>query len=193
VTNDFATAVLEVRSGTLTQSGGVLDVDRLVITNACGHFIHTGGTFTYGAITLDPALDADGDGLPNGFEQAYGLDPFNPTGKDGANGDFDGDGVSNIDEMTAGTNPTDANSVFRITSTARVGSSVLITWTTVTNKTYRVLACTGDAVGGYTNNFSNLSPLITSIASGESTTNYLDVGGASGTSTSKYYRVRLIP
>lgn len=195
VTNAAANAVLDVRSGTLMQSGGTLDIDRLVVTNSCARFIHTGGTLITGSVApLPPSFDADGDGLPNGYEQAHGLDPFNPSGSQGPTGDADGDGQSNFDEMTAGTDPNNPNSSFRITSTARVGNDVLITWTTVTNKTYRVVVSTGDASGGYTNNFSNLSPFIPigSLGPAESTTNYLDVGGATN-KVARYYRVHLLP
>lgn len=52
---------------------------------------------------LDP--DMDRDGMPDGWENAYGLDPQSATGDDGADGDSDHDGLSNIDEYLNGTNP----------------------------------------------------------------------------------------
>jgi putative hemolysin len=54
-------------------------------------------------------LDADGDGMPDAWEVAYGLNPFNPSD---ANGDLDGDGQSNLQEYIAGTEPNNAASVF---------------------------------------------------------------------------------
>ena len=60
-------------------------------------------------IVEDP--DSDGDGMGDNYELSVGLDPNNDgttpvDPKEGANGDFDNDGLSNIDEHNAGTNPT---------------------------------------------------------------------------------------
>ena len=46
--------------------------------------------------------DADSDGMPDAYEREYGFDSNNPADK---NSDSDGDGVTNIDEFIAGTNP----------------------------------------------------------------------------------------
>ncbi len=51
--------------------------------------------------------DTDGDGLPDGWEVANGLDPNDPTGDNGADGDPDGDGVRNDDERWGNTRPQD--------------------------------------------------------------------------------------
>jgi hypothetical protein len=54
----------------------------------------------------DPTdMDADLDGLPDAWEQRYGLDPQSAEGDDGADGDPDGDGAKNADEYAAGTHP----------------------------------------------------------------------------------------
>jgi uncharacterized repeat protein (TIGR03803 family) len=52
-----------------------------------------------------PALDSESDGLPNLWETAYGLDPFDATGGNGAAGDPDGDGRTNAQELADGTHP----------------------------------------------------------------------------------------
>ncbi|MFC1498977.1 C25 family cysteine peptidase [Verrucomicrobiota bacterium] len=54
--------------------------------------------------------DSDGDGMPDSWEDAYGL---NSSSNDAA-GDADGDGMSNLAEYYAGTAPDDTNSIFRI-------------------------------------------------------------------------------
>lgn len=51
--------------------------------------------------------DVDGDGLPNEWELAFGLNPNSDVGDDGALGDPDKDGLSNLAEFMLGTDPTD--------------------------------------------------------------------------------------
>jgi len=55
---------------------------------------------------IDP--DDDGDGMPDAWENSYA--GLNPLANDGA-GDLDGDGYSNFQEYTSGTNPTDDTSL----------------------------------------------------------------------------------
>jgi hypothetical protein len=58
-------------------------------------------------VNNDPTGDADGDGIENGWEQQYGLDPLDGTvdGPGGRNGDPDGDGKTNWEEYQSGTHP----------------------------------------------------------------------------------------
>jgi hypothetical protein len=191
VTNAAHSAVLEVLNGILNVSGGLVSVDRLVATNFCGQIVHTGGTLSYGTLVIDPNGDMDGDGLPNGWEQQYGLDPFDATGNNGANGDPDGDGQNNLAEFLAGTNPTNSASVFRITAITRQGIDLRVTWNCVSNHIYIVQTNSPPVNGSYTNNFADFSPFIIP-PTGVSSTNYLDSGGATNKPT-RYYRVFLLP
>lgn len=49
--------------------------------------------------------DTDGDLLTDAWEINYGLDPLNAGGNQGSFGDYDQDGLSNLDEGIFGTNP----------------------------------------------------------------------------------------
>lgn len=56
---------------------------------------------------IDPAMDDDHDGMPNGIEQDYAMNPFNPAD---ALQDDDNDGLDNLTESTLGSSPIDAAS-----------------------------------------------------------------------------------
>jgi hypothetical protein len=187
VTNSLGSAVLEVRSGTFTLSGGILRADKIIVTNACAHFVRTGGTLIYGSAVLNPNDDTDGDGIPNGYEQSHGLDPLNAAD---ASADNDGDGQSNLQEYLAGTDPNSSTSTFQIASMVITGNDLRVAWTMGPGKTNALQRTTGDGSGGYSsNNYANIF-IVTNTAG--TVTNFLDAGAATN-NPSRYYRVRLMP
>ena len=191
VTNGAGNAVLDVENGTFTLSSGTVVVDTFVLTNACAHFVRTGGTLIYNTAVLNSNADTDGDGIPNGYEQAHGLDPLNPAD---ASADNDGDGFSNLQEYLAGTDPNSAISTpFRLTSIVRQGNNVVLTWTTSGGTTSQVQVTAGTGGGNYaTNGFANLGAQLIIGGSGLVTTNFTDAGGATNV-PARYYRVKLVP
>jgi len=60
----------------------------------------------YNAQTYPIDSDTDNDGMPDGWEVQYGL---NPLGND-ANGDLDNDKYTNLEEFQEGTLPNDRRS-----------------------------------------------------------------------------------
>ncbi len=81
--------------------------------------------------------------------------------------------------------------VFQITGAEKQGNSILVTWTAFGGTTNILQATGGSTQGGYSTNFVNISPLIYIAGSALSATNYLDAGGATNTTPSRYYRVGL--
>jgi uncharacterized repeat protein (TIGR03803 family) len=79
---------------------GVTDLSAYGMTDVSGGVI-----FRLVLAGPPPALDSDGDGLPNTWETRYGFDTSGGGGNDGAAGDPDGDGRTNAEELAAGTHP----------------------------------------------------------------------------------------
>ena len=82
---------------------------------------------------------------------------------------------------------------FRVTNIAREGNNVRVTWTSVGGRTNILQAVTAGPGGYATNGFTDMGPMIAPTNTSIITTNYLDAGAISATTTSKYYRVRLVP
>ena len=126
--------------------GGIAGYRLIVSTDAAGNnvlfntMVGNVTTYTINDATPGQTLYARVDAINNaGIEGPLSavsaavavLDP---------NGDSDGDGVSNASEDLAGTDPLDPTSVFRVQSVVRNagGSTVQITWSSVSGKKYEV-------------------------------------------------------
>jgi poly(beta-D-mannuronate) lyase len=133
---------------------------------------------------IDP--DTDGDGMPDGWETANGLNPNDPAD---ATQDPDGDGLSNLQEFQAGTDPNDPGSALRIISVVPENNDVRVTWQTGLGRTNALEAGAGLA-GEY--GPEAFTTLFTVTNTTGTTTNYIDVGAATNI-PARYYRVRLVP
>lgn len=102
--------------------------------------------------------------------------------------------MNNQAEFLAGTDPNDPGSALRIISTTTAANDITVTWITVGGHTNIVQATAGDVGGSYsTNGFADIPASQTIVSgSGDTTTNYVDVGGATNT-PSRFYRIRLVP
>ena len=86
---------------------------------------------------VDP--DDDNDGMPDTFEQQYGL---NRLVKD-AHKDLDGDTLTNLEEWYVGTDPSNKDSVFKSTISYEPGSHIAtLSWPSVAGMDYRVMTAT---------------------------------------------------
>lgn len=87
------------------------------------------------SLTLGLAVDADGDGLPDDYALANGI---NPNQAADAAWDSDGDGYTNGQELPLGTEPVNATSWPAIASIERVGNAIGISFETHAGKSYRI-------------------------------------------------------
>jgi hypothetical protein len=86
-------------------------------------------------VIQNPAgADSDGDGIPDAWELEY----FGGLGVATTNSDYDGDHFLDWQECMANTNPTNRNSFLGIQSATKAAPGMVIEWSSVTGKLYRV-------------------------------------------------------
>lgn len=98
-----------------------------------------------GGVDPPASTDNDSDGMPNVWEDLYGL---NKDSKADAALDADKDGFTNLQEFVAGTDPRKLTSYFRVETGAKAGGMEL-SWSAVSGRVYRVMA-SGDPGSGFT-------------------------------------------
>jgi hypothetical protein len=107
--------------------------------------------------TFHPVVDTTGCGIPDNWLVYYFGSTNAPNG--GPNDDWDRDGVSNLREYLAGTNPTNAASRLDVTSCCKAGTGVTLSWQSVAGKSYGIQYSTNLASGaaGWTDIASNIT------------------------------------
>jgi len=98
-----------------------------------------GNTSSLSSAVTVTATDSVGDGIPNAWRAAH----FGGTGvltnaQSCASCDPDHDGMTNLQEYRAGTDPTNATSELRLANPARSGTNILVSFQSVTGIVYRI-------------------------------------------------------
>lgn len=163
------------------------------------HFSYraTDGSSTSSIVTVTLSVvappDANGNGLPDAWENAYGISsPYN---------DNDGDGRLNFEEYIANTNPTNAASVLRVSQAVRAANGyVTLTWASVGGTRYRVQYSNGGTNGNFTGVFTDITRPLNVEMDGvpynsPSTQTFVDdftLTGVPVADRPRYYRLRIV-
>ncbi len=123
--------------------------------------------------------DNDGDTLPDSWERAM----FSSTAIATGASDFDRDGLSDLGEYFAGTDPKNRASSLSVASVVRTGENVLLRWPSEPNRFYTVERAT-DLSAGFSVVSANLAATVPE--------NVLSVPVESG-GVASFYRVRVEP
>lgn len=127
---------------------------------------------------FDPSIDADNDGMPDAWETLNGLNPA----VDDAGLDLDGDGISNLDEYKAGTDPRQRDSNFRV-SDISAAAGIQLQWSSVPGRSYAIEESSD------LDDWQTLDGYEALIATGPSTSISVPDGG----SPARFFRIRVLP
>jgi hypothetical protein len=108
--------------------GGPRVTYRVIVTNAALPTLEVAASFK-----LTVLSDGDGDGMPDQWENSYGLNPASDLDR---NLDGDEDGLTNWEEYIAGTDPTSTMSYLRLEGMST--NPTTLEFYAVANKTYTV-------------------------------------------------------
>ena len=165
---------------------GFRGLDRFTFSASDGFSSSSSATMNLNVIS---PTDSNANGLPDAWEAAYGLSsPF---------WDADGDGMSNLEEYLAGTNPTNAASSLRITGVMRQGNGhITLSWSSVGGTRYRVQYANGGATFPpvFTDVVRSLAQELDASAYGtEATQTFVDDFTLTGAPTNgaRFYRIKV--
>jgi hypothetical protein len=140
-----------------------------------------------------PAADGNANGLPDYWESMFGV--VNPSD------DVDADGLNNLQEYYANTNPTNSASVLKITDViCDGGGHATLTWSAIGGTRYRMSYCDADGNGSFTGTFTDLvraatleiNPASVGTASTQSFTDEFTLTSGPPVAGARYYRVEVV-
>ena len=113
--------------------------------NSAGFWQDTNSATISETWIVSTSADSDNDGMPDAWEQEYGL----VVGVNDSGDDADNDGLSNLEEYLAGTIPTLATSRLAMRIATPAGNEVTLQFNAVSNKSYSVLYRNSLSTGGW--------------------------------------------
>lgn len=149
----------------MSKAAGAIPLSQTIIVGGAGSSL---SSFTLGGATnwqlsisntinlliTDLNGDSNANGIPDWWETAFFSGKINCD----ANADGDNDGMKNWQEFIAGTNPTNKSSVFAAVTIKQVGpNKFVLTWASVSNKTYFIQSTTNLATGFNSTITSNIA------------------------------------
>jgi hypothetical protein len=138
--------------------------------------------YVNGYLEILPAFyDFNFDGLDDVFQRQYFF-PFTQTNA-APTADPDHDGFNNTAEFIAGTNPTNALSLLKLTSVTKAANGTTLAWQSVTNRQYQLMSRTNLVTGTWQNVGGVQSPTGTNAT-------FLDTSATNG---AHFYRVQVLP
>ena len=162
-TGAVAAGVFEANLGSLA-SGAASSVRLELVPLATGAYVNiasvtndTADTQTVNNVagftnTVARAADTNANGLADWWENFH----FTNAADRVATNDFDHDGVPNIDEQSAGTDPAASNSVLRLDDVGVPSAACVVTFPTASGRVYAVDASTNLPLGLWSNLRSNI-------------------------------------
>ena len=136
-------------------------------------------------IPLD--IDSDGDGLPDGWEVAHRLNPLSGVGNDGAQGDPDGDGMDNLQEFLADSDPQDPHPTLRLRVQFPTPGRIRISWPAMAGRIYTL-----ETAADPGQPFSNAAPDVFPRTAASAEEYFEEAFPAqAGSPNTRFYRVRM--